>query len=498
MFSRAKVSLPVERDLYMLVLVLDVTRARVPPQYQRSRILYAPDCLGMWCGSNPAQPFKKPCSSHGCVTIPSKELKAMIFMCIVTRNNKKFASFNMELSMRIDLRSSRSYLTTAMVAVALLVAGLVATPANAWADDVALTDDHVSSADVSSAIANTAELTDGLVQAPVDSAPTDTAAAVAVLPSGVTVEVPFDASAGVKITGNDGDSVTISMPETGSASTGQRLTDGTIAYPSDTAAANAVIPNMNGVQLLTMIANSDAATDYSYRFTVPADTSLEDRGDYFLLVSSSEGTQGIIQPAWAKDANGRNIPTSYTWAGGVLTQHVEHTSVGDITYPVTADPGYGYSIKYPMNGSPNDVKWVLKTPGEFARAFPVAGAPANFPMVGQVLPLHMGWCNGEVRMRSESTQYHYFGWDFLTTENHIDGPGSLVVFEFRESDYGLRFMQVSAWVNQPKNSHNDWLFDQQLAAAHRIWALFASNINWGLNKDADEFCPGIWPGVYQK
>ncbi len=83
--------------------------------------------------------------------MPSKELKAMKCMCIVIRSNKKFASFSMELSMRIDLHSSRSYVTTAMVA-----------------------------ADVSSAIANTAELSDGLVQAPVDSVPTDTSAALGI------------------------------------------------------------------------------------------------------------------------------------------------------------------------------------------------------------------------------------------------------------------------------------------------------------------------------
>lgn len=379
---------------------------------------------------------------------------------------------------------SRAGFTSAVVTALPVGTPLVAAPTGAWAEDAALTDNQVTASDVSSAIARTAELTDGLTQTPVESVPTDTAAAVAELPSGVTAEVPLDAINGVDVTGSDGHTLTITMPGADTAASGQRLADGTIAYPSDTGVANAVIPNINGVQLLTTIANQDAPTEYSYGCTVPADTILEDRGDYLLLSSDSAGSQGMLMPAWAKGADGRDIPSWYTWDAGVLTRHVDHVS-GGYTYPVTADPGYSYSLTYAMNGSPNDVKWLLKTPGQFDRIFPVPGAPKNFPSVGQVVPLRLLGCNGDVRVRSESTQYRYFGWDFITTDSHIDGPGSLVVFEFRENNSGYRFMQISAWVNKPNNAWNDAVFrGQKVLAREWIWARLAKNINWGTDYDA--------------
>jgi hypothetical protein len=52
-----------------------------------------------------------------------------------------------------------------------------------------------------------------------------------------------------------------------------------------------------------------------------------------------------IQTPWAVDAAGKDLPTSYTFAGGVLTQKVDTTGA---SFPVVADPTYttGYLSKY--------------------------------------------------------------------------------------------------------------------------------------------------------
>ena len=46
----------------------------------------------------------------------------------------------------------------------------------------------------------------------------------------------------------------------------------------------------------------------------------------------------MIAAPWAKDANGKNIPTSYEISGTMLTQKVDHAQGDDVTYPVVADP----------------------------------------------------------------------------------------------------------------------------------------------------------------
>lgn len=46
-------------------------------------------------------------------------------------------------------------------------------------------------------------------------------------------------------------------------------------------------------------------------------------------------TVGTIEPAWAVDANGAPVPTSYDVTDGVLTQHVDTAGAA---FPVVADP----------------------------------------------------------------------------------------------------------------------------------------------------------------
>lgn len=48
---------------------------------------------------------------------------------------------------------------------------------------------------------------------------------------------------------------------------------------------------------------------------------------------------GTIDPAWARDAAGRSVPTRYEINGNVLTQIVDRRA-GDFAYPIVADPSW--------------------------------------------------------------------------------------------------------------------------------------------------------------
>ena len=65
-------------------------------------------------------------------------------------------------------------------------------------------------------------------------------------------------------------------------------------------------------------------------------------------LSGTERTQEVVvnrvAPAWARDADGKPVPTRYELRGSDLVQVVEHTT-GNFRYPVTADPWWSTAWK---------------------------------------------------------------------------------------------------------------------------------------------------------
>lgn len=93
----------------------------------------------------------------------------------------------------------------------------------------------------------------------------------------------------------------------------------------------------------------DSTAPDAYDFTVgDASTELSLNDDGSVTVTKSDGTWvNKISAPWAKDANGKDLETSYTVSGNVITQSV---SLEDAVFPVTADPtaecGVGWCSVY--------------------------------------------------------------------------------------------------------------------------------------------------------
>jgi hypothetical protein len=86
-----------------------------------------------------------------------------------------------------------------------------------------------------------------------------------------------------------------------------------------------------------VITGANAPTSYRFAFAVdgkPAVLRPVDGGGIEVL-SSTGAVVNSIAPAWAKDATGAEVPTSYSVNGNVLTQTVDHAGAA---YPVVADP----------------------------------------------------------------------------------------------------------------------------------------------------------------
>jgi hypothetical protein len=86
-----------------------------------------------------------------------------------------------------------------------------------------------------------------------------------------------------------------------------------------------------------VITGPDAPTTYRFAFTVDGTPAvLRPAAGGGVDVLSAAGTfVNSVAPAWAKDATGAALPTSYSVNGNILTQTVAHQGA---VYPVVADP----------------------------------------------------------------------------------------------------------------------------------------------------------------
>ena len=89
---------------------------------------------------------------------------------------------------------------------------------------------------------------------------------------------------------------------------------------------------------LIKINSADASTEYRFENAVPDDAEAHFGDDGSILFVDADGNEaGYISPAWAYDATGAAVPTSYSIDGTTLVQTVDHHGA---TYPVVADPSW--------------------------------------------------------------------------------------------------------------------------------------------------------------
>ncbi|MFF3646507.1 hypothetical protein [Streptomyces sp. NPDC002564] len=169
----------------------------------------------------------------------------------------------------------------------------------------------------------------------------------------VTVRVPEDTAGRVQTTAPDGSTFGLALPQDKSTRDksvqGVRAGAGTIVYADAADSTDlAVQPTAEGgVRTLVSLKDEDAPTEQRFGLRIPAGAHLaaNDSGGYDIFQDSGQGfttLKGTISAPWAKDADGKDIATSYKLEGDTLVQSI-HTN--DATaYPVVADPHYTWGI----------------------------------------------------------------------------------------------------------------------------------------------------------
>ncbi|GAA4770048.1 hypothetical protein [Microbacterium gilvum] len=288
---------------------------------------------------------------------------------------------------------------TVYLAGLTLVACATLTPSIAFGSTDAA--DEVTADDAISAIRNVASGTDEQIANPGD---VEIGAANVTVESdlGTVATVPLLEVAPIEIetaelVDETGDivqaaqSVTVSLPTTATGDSPEIGTDGSVTFPSASAAATTVIPAGDGsVQFLTTIANSSAAERYVYDFGLPegARLTVNEANGAVMGLDRDGGLIFVIAPAWALDADSNPVPTHYEVDDHTVTQVVEHRASDTASYPIVADPWMGMDLIA-------NYKWVGPT------------SAGNWK-ISVAVTATMGWVTSDVA--------NYNGWPELVTK----------------------------------------------------------------------------------
>lgn len=173
---------------------------------------------------------------------------------------------------------------------------------------------------------------------------------------------------------------------------------GAQALATNPAAYTVVTPHTGGVQFAQDITGPTAPTIYAYKLTLPLGYApyLQPNGTIALELKTiglvkgaptEAGTLGIIQPAWATDAQGNPVPTSYTVDGLTVTQHVGFTA--STAFPVVADPSVSFGwVTYVhfYHSEVGSVVWIAAIAGASA----TIGWACSLISVGWLVPICVG------------------------------------------------------------------------------------------------------------
>ncbi|KUN09430.1 hypothetical protein AQI95_06400 [Streptomyces yokosukanensis] len=190
-----------------------------------------------------------------------------------------------------------------------------------------------------------------------------------------TVAVPWDGkNNGIDIK-NAQMPATLTIPQ---ATTEGTQVGGNVVYTSPGPVDTVVQPTTDGgSRTLNILKDSSAPRDYETGFTLPAgmkavthddgSVSLYSEGDDVADKAPQKEPAGFFAAPWAKDANGKDIPTSYKVVGNKLVQHVDFDA--DSAFPIVIDPSWWSTTK--------KILWCATTVAGFIAMFTPVGSSAR-------------------------------------------------------------------------------------------------------------------------
>ncbi len=217
----------------------------------------------------------------------------------------------------------------------------------------------------------------------------------------VDVLVNKDPKKGISLTSTTGGGIQLKVPEASESADGRITAAGLIVFDHGSDYSTIVASRSDGsLQINTVIESETSPTSYSYPIAIPNGGRLERNGEAIFILDAKGGFVGAVAPAWAKDANGADVPTHYEINGATLTQVVDHTSK-DLTYPIVADPWVGINLfdsvkRYSYSGW-YKISAALSAWGRYIHTSGYVGTP------GSLIMQTAGWSEITSRQPSANT-----------------------------------------------------------------------------------------------
>lgn len=178
------------------------------------------------------------------------------------------------------------------------------------------------------------------------------------------ITIPGDGNGEITIESDESEQLSMELLKEFVSMEGKLIDDDIIIYDDDNSNVSAAVQGiqkqhgdvyLEGIRSLLTIENSEASHNYSFNFNVPDGYQLmtseeyndkDSEAGYVYIVNEDNvieedgretvDVMGVIAPAWAKDANGNNVNTSYIINGNTLTQSIEFDE--NSAFPIVADP----------------------------------------------------------------------------------------------------------------------------------------------------------------
>ena len=222
--------------------------------------------------------------------------------------------------------------------------------------------------------------------------PTDLSAPLTSTEGDSIVVLPVDPADGVLFAVDSGPALSVSLPGNLTASDAVQVGDTTVVYensaPDVSIAAQST--DSGDLRILIAIDGPTAPTSYAFPIALPEGGGVEPQSDGSIEFVGADGiTFAFVKPAWAKDANGSSVATSFEVIGNTIVQHVQHVGAA---YPVVADPAFqgdcGYitctvRLDRAQTRNASDASWIITG---FAAACSVLGGLTGLLCAAAIAP----------------------------------------------------------------------------------------------------------------
>lgn len=158
----------------------------------------------------------------------------------------------------------------------------------------------------------------------------------------VAIQIPPMSSEALEIQSQLGH-LAMKLPFSKISSTSRVLSSGIVEFDNNNGSSIVpVIKSDGSIQVATVIRKSNAPTHFDYQFQMDGTAKVMKYGAGLVLFNDGKFA-GAVTPAWAKDADGKDVPTHYEVSGTTITQVVDHQN-GKFSYPIVADPWLGVNL----------------------------------------------------------------------------------------------------------------------------------------------------------